>query len=152
MNDQPCRMRGLFGEDMSETQCILFVAEKLFAKFLPRLSSHFQIENVHITMFATQWLLTLYSSSFPFELVTRVWDIFLLDGWKIVYRVMIALLDNASSKLVKLHFEDILNHIKEITKGVNADKIIRRALKIPIKRIHLQEYTEEWLSTNKARK
>jgi hypothetical protein len=146
MNDRPCQMRGLFGENMAETHCILFVAEKLFNKFLPRLSSHFHKENVHITMFATQWLLTLYSSSFPFELVTRVWDIFLLEGWKIVYRVMIALLEGASSKLLKLHFEDILNLIKEIPKGVDADMIIRRALKIPMKRIHLQEFTEEYLS------
>jgi len=144
-------MRGLFGEHMSETQCVLFVAEKLFNKFLPRLSSHFQKENVHITMFATQWLLTLYSSSFPFELVTRVWDIFLLEGWKIVYRVMIALLDTASTKLLKLHFEDILNHIKEIPKGIDADVIIRRALNIPMKRIQLQEYTEEWQSIDKAK-
>lgn len=150
MNDRPCRMRGLFGEDMSETHCILFVAEKLFNKFLPRLSSHFHNEKVHITMFATQWLLTLYSSSFPFELVTRVWDIFLLEGWKIVYRVMIALLDSASSKLMRLHFEDILNHIKDIPKDMDADVIIHRALKIPMKRIHLQEYTEEWLSLHKS--
>eukprot|EP00567_Pseudictyota_dubia_P009097 CAMPEP_0197462010 /NCGR_PEP_ID=MMETSP1175-20131217/57988_1 /TAXON_ID=1003142 /ORGANISM="Triceratium dubium, Strain CCMP147" /LENGTH=46 /DNA_ID= /DNA_START= /DNA_END= /DNA_ORIENTATION= len=46
-------------------------------------------------MYATQWLLTLYASSFPFDLVTRVWDCFLAEGWKIVFRVMLAILDRA---------------------------------------------------------
>jgi hypothetical protein len=39
-----------------------------------------------------QWFMTVYSNSFPFDLVTRVWDIFWYEGWKIMYRVALALL------------------------------------------------------------
>ena len=43
-------------------------------------------------MFATSWFLTLFASSFPFDLVTRVFDVLWFEGWDVVYRVAIALL------------------------------------------------------------
>jgi hypothetical protein len=41
----------------------------------------------------TEWAMTLFCRGFSFELVTRVFDIFLLEGdYKIVYRVSLAIL------------------------------------------------------------
>lgn len=41
--------------------------------------------------YATEWLLTMYCRGFSFDLVTRVWDVFFSEGYKIVYRVALAL-------------------------------------------------------------
>jgi hypothetical protein len=44
-------------------------------------------------MYFTEWAMTLFCRGFSFELVTRVFDIFLLEGnYKIVYRVSLAIL------------------------------------------------------------
>jgi hypothetical protein len=137
-------MRGLFGEGMSETHQVLFIAEKLLHQFLPKLGKHLERENVHITMYATQWLLTLYTSSFKFDLVTRVWDVFLAEGWKIVYRVMLALLQYAQPVLMTLSFEEILAFMRELPEQVDASKIMDIALKIPLRKKHLKKYTNEY--------
>jgi hypothetical protein len=50
MKEEPCMMRGMFGEGMSETHMVLYVAEKLIHQFLPRLARHLDRENIHITM------------------------------------------------------------------------------------------------------
>ena len=42
--------------------------------------------------FATSWFMTLYARDFSFDLSTRVWEIFLSEGFKVLYRVAIALL------------------------------------------------------------
>lgn len=34
----------------------------------------------------------VFSRSFPYDVVVRVWDIFLAEGWCIVYQVSLALL------------------------------------------------------------
>lgn len=34
----------------------------------------------------------VYSRSFPYDVVVRIWDIFLSEGWVIVYQVALALL------------------------------------------------------------
>lgn len=40
----------------------------------------------------TGWVMTLFTRDFSFDLCTRVWEIFLNEGFKIVYRVALALL------------------------------------------------------------
>ena len=144
MNESPYTMRGLFKEGMSGAHEVLYVADKLVGQFLPRLSRHLERENVHITMYATQWLLTLYSSSFPFELVTRILDCFLAEGWKVVYRITLALLDTSSSDLMKLHFEDILGYFRELPLNIDSDAVFNRAFAIPLKRRHVERYKKEW--------
>jgi hypothetical protein len=144
-------MRGLFGEGMIETHQVLFIAEKLLHQFLPKLAKHLEKENVHITMYATQWLLTLYTSSFKFDLVTRVWDVFLAEGWKIVYRVMLALLQHAQPVLIKQSFEEMLAFFRELPEQVDANKIMDIALKIPLRKKHLVKLEKEYKEKDKAR-
>jgi len=144
MYDKPCQMRGLFGEGMRETHQVLHVAEKLIHQFLPRLAKHFDKENIHVTMYATQWLLTQYTSSFKFDLVTRVWDIFLFEGWKIIYRVMLALLKQWESQLLRMSFEEILAFFRELPDRVEGYAVIEIALKIPLRKKHVVKYEKEW--------
>jgi hypothetical protein len=38
-------------------------------------------------MYASQWFITVFSYSLPFHVVLRIWDIFMLEGLKIVFQV-----------------------------------------------------------------
>ena len=138
-------MRGLFGEGMRETHKVLFVAEKLIHQFLPRLAKHLDKEMIHVTMYATQWLLTQYTSSFKFNLVTRVWDCFLLEGWKVTYRVMLSILQRCQTKLLAMSFEETLGFFRDLPEQPEIDAtIIDDAIKIPLKTIHVVKYENQW--------
>mmetsp|Transcript_10136 Transcript_10136/g.18995 ORF Transcript_10136/g.18995 Transcript_10136/m.18995 type:complete len:664 (+) Transcript_10136:230-2221(+) len=144
MNEAPCRMRGLFGEGMSEAHVVLHIADRLINQFHPRLAKHFDREQIHISMFATQWLLTMYTSSFPFDVVTRVWDAFLSEGWKVAYRVMLGLLEMSQSLLMKMKFEDILNYFKEMPFEIDSNDLMELSFKIPLKNKHITKYAKEY--------
>lgn len=146
MNESPCNMRGLFGKGMSETHKVLYVAEKLIHHFLPKLAKHLDKENVHVTMYATQWLLTQYTSSFNFDLVTRVWDCFLVEGFKTIYRVMLALLQQVQPVLLRKSFEEILGFFRDMPDQVEGNAVMETAMKIPLKRKHIAKYENEWLA------
>lgn len=152
MNEKPCRMRGLFSIGMSEAHQVLNVAEKLIAQFTPKLSKHFDNENIHVTMFATQWLLTMFTSSFPFHIVTRVWDCFILEGWKVTYRVMLALLDKATPELLKLRFEDILNAFKVLPFQMDVNNLFVSSFNVKLKKKHIEKYAKEWLRKQEIEK
>ena len=145
MQDEPCRIRGLFGEGMRETHQVLFVAEKLIHQFLPKLAKHLDREMIHVTMYATQWLLTQYTSSFKFDLVTRVWDCFLFEGWKITYRVMLSILQREQAQLLSMSFEDMLAFFRELPERpeINAT-IVDDAIKIPLRTSHIIRYEKQW--------
>uniref|UniRef100_A0A7S2KF21 Rab-GAP TBC domain-containing protein n=1 Tax=Leptocylindrus danicus TaxID=163516 RepID=A0A7S2KF21_9STRA len=149
MNEEPCNLRDLFSVGMAGAQQVLYVADKLTRKVLPKLAKHFDRENVHISMFATQWLVTIYTSNFPFDLVTRVWDCFLYEGWKVVYRVMLALLKDSSPKLLKMNFESILSYFRTLPEQVDGLAIMTVAFEIPLKRTFIQQYEKEWKDESK---
>ena len=95
---------------------------------LPRLHRHFEAENVDVAqMFATKWIVTVFTSSFPFEIVTRIWDVFLHQGWKVVLRIMIALLKLGEAQMLQLHFEGIMEHLKVIHHGLDCDRLFKIA-------------------------
>jgi TBC1 domain family member 10 len=143
-------MRGLFGEGMRETHQVLYVSEKLIHQFLPRLAKHLDKETIHVTMFATQWILTQYTSSFRFELVTRVWDCFLFEGWKITYRVMLSLLQHSQSVLLTRSFEDILAYFRELPERPDINgSIVDDAIKIPLRTSHIAKHEKDYLAQQK---
>eukprot|EP00586_Coscinodiscus_wailesii_P017241 CAMPEP_0172517932 /NCGR_PEP_ID=MMETSP1066-20121228/289017_1 /TAXON_ID=671091 /ORGANISM="Coscinodiscus wailesii, Strain CCMP2513" /LENGTH=449 /DNA_ID=CAMNT_0013300149 /DNA_START=59 /DNA_END=1408 /DNA_ORIENTATION=+ len=152
MNDQPCNMRNMFGSDMSQSSQVLHVGSRLIEQFLPKLAKHLHRENVHISMYATHWLLTIYTTKFPFELVTRVWDCFLAEGWKIVYRIMLAILSVHERKLLKMDFEDILGFFRDVGQKAEADKLFEVAFKIQLKNKHVKKYEKEYLLQEKENK
>ena len=41
----------------------------------------------------------VFSRTFPYDIVVRVWDIFLAEGWRIVYQVALALMKLNESRL-----------------------------------------------------
>lgn len=144
MTDKPCKMRGLFGEGMRETHQVLFVAEKLIHKFLPLLAKHLDKECIQVTMFATQWLLTVYTSSFRFDLVTRVWDSFLVEGWKATYRVMLSVLQHWENDLLTMSFEEILGFFRSLPDKIDGNLIVNTATKIPLRWHHIHRYEREF--------
>jgi TBC1 domain family member 10 len=145
MSEKPCRMRGLFGEGMRETHQVLFVAEKLIHRFLPKLAKHLDKESIHVTMFATQWLLTVFTSSFRFDLVTRVWDCFLVEGWKATYRVMLCILEYHQNDLIDMTFEEILGFFRTLPEKLNGKLIVNDGMKIPLRWRHIHKYEREFV-------
>jgi len=144
MNREPYKIRDLFGEDMAGTHEVLYIAEKLLEQFLPELYQHFEKENIHVTMFVTQWLVTLYVREFPFDLVARVWDSFLVEGWKVIYRVLLSLMECASKDILGFQFEQILHYLRDFPSTVNGQDIMTASLKINLKRKHIQKHATVW--------
>lgn len=54
---------------------------------------------MNASLYASQWFLTLMCSDLRMEIALKVIDYFLLDGWKVLFGVMLALLKMSESKL-----------------------------------------------------
>ena len=52
-------------------------------------------------MYATKWFVTLYIGELPDKLVLRIFDTFLFEGTKILYRMGLAILKIKEHSLVK---------------------------------------------------
>jgi hypothetical protein len=101
-------LEGLYTPGMPLLRLCLAQFSALVDAELPRLGSHMAAESVEPSMYCTHWFNTIFAYSLPFEHLLRVWDVFLLEGMKTVFRVGLALLGSAADELAHEPFERLV--------------------------------------------
>mmetsp|Transcript_38019 Transcript_38019/g.61600 ORF Transcript_38019/g.61600 Transcript_38019/m.61600 type:complete len:324 (+) Transcript_38019:177-1148(+) len=106
--------------------------EVLLDEYLPKLSAHLKAQGVALSFFASEWVITAYSRSFPTEVCARIWDAFLYEGHKVIFRVSVALLKLAQDDLLKCNFEGAMELFKSIgtRAGENPDLLMSTAFEL----------------------
>ncbi|KAG6543998.1 hypothetical protein Mapa_014622 [Marchantia paleacea] len=126
-------MEGLYLAGLPLVQQYLFQFERLVREQLPRLGAHFEEEIINPSMYASQWFITVFSYSFPFSLELRIWDVFLYEGVKIVFRVGLALLKYCHDDLVKLPFEKLVHALRNFPEdSLQPDTLLPMAYSIKV--------------------
>ncbi|CAM6082037.1 unnamed protein product [Calypogeia fissa] len=142
-------MEGLYLAGLPLVQQYLFQFERLVREQLPRLGAHFEEEAINPSMYASQWFITVFSYSFPFSLELRIWDVFLHEGVKIVFRVGLALLKYCHDDLVKLPFEKLVYALRNFQEdALQPDTLLPMAYSIKVSR-RLAELQHEYRSMTK---
>uniref|UniRef100_A0A8C6V703 Ecotropic viral integration site 5 n=1 Tax=Naja naja TaxID=35670 RepID=A0A8C6V703_NAJNA len=111
---QDYRLRELFKPSMAELGLCMYQFESMIQEQLPELFMHFQAQSFHTSMYASSWFLTIFLTSFPLPIATRIFDIFMSEGLEIVFRVGVALLHMNQAELVQLDMEGMLQHFQKV--------------------------------------
>jgi hypothetical protein len=131
-------LRGMFEPGMQLLQLHMFQLQALLAARLPRLAAHLAAEGVEPVMFCTHWFNTLFAYHMPFEHLLRIWDVFMAEGVKVVFRVALALLGSYEAQLLRLPFERLVPALN--SSGFPAlqwhpDRLVREALRVRVSRL-----------------
>jgi TBC1 domain family member 10 len=124
--------RGFYIQGMPKLYQCFYVSNGLLKHFLPRVFKNFRKENLSVSMYATQWFMTGFSSSFNIESALRIWDCFFYEGFKVIYRVYLAILEKKSKQLAKCSFERIMEIIRSIGNDVEADSLLKNCFKFSL--------------------
>ncbi|KAJ3261954.1 hypothetical protein HK103_003797, partial [Boothiomyces macroporosus] len=85
--------------------------------------------------YMTQWFLTLYTMTLPWNTVLRLWDMFLHDGAKALFRAGLGILAPKKTYIIKNcpTSSDILEYLFSLPKQVtDPDEFIEECLKIKL--------------------
>jgi len=63
--------------------------------------------------FTSKWIMTIFSCFLPFEVLAPIFDIFIIDGWKAVFRIGIALLREMEEVLLKMDMVQMSNYFRD---------------------------------------
>ena len=103
----------------------LYVFINLLKKFMPKIYNKLIELNIFPTMYASQWFFTCFANCLPFNIVVRIFDCYLLEGEKIIYRIALALFKLKEKYLLKgKSFETIMEKMKSITNEINDPDIL----------------------------
>ncbi|DAZ96049.1 TPA: hypothetical protein N0F65_000044 [Lagenidium giganteum] len=86
-----------------------FQLERLTDQHLPELGAYLREIDFPVSMFATSWFMTLFTNMemFPYDVVVRLVDGFLLAGWKHLFRVALVVLEALEHHILASAFEEI---------------------------------------------
>jgi hypothetical protein len=117
----------------------------LLASVAPKLSAHMEREGAMPDMYAQKWFLTLFSYDLPFDIVLRIWDIYMMEGMKVVYRVAVTLLRNQEDDLLRLALDELVPALKHAptTGKASADHLIKTACELKVSK-KLEALEAEW--------
>uniref|UniRef100_A0A8C6LC67 Ecotropic viral integration site 5b n=1 Tax=Nothobranchius furzeri TaxID=105023 RepID=A0A8C6LC67_NOTFU len=130
---QDYRLRELFKPSMAELGLCMYQFESMIQEQLPELHIHFQAQSFHTSMYASSWFLTIFLTSFPLPVATRIFDIFMCEGLEIVFRVGLAILQMNQAELIQLDMEGMLQHFQKVIPhqlDSGPDKVIQAAYQV----------------------
>ncbi|XP_059622835.1 USP6 N-terminal-like protein [Phlebotomus argentipes] len=106
--DKKYAMHGLYIEGFPKLTRFLAHHDKIIAKFLPKVKKHFDQFNLDSILYSLKWFFVIFVERIPFSLCLRVWDIYLLDGEKVVTGMAYTILRLHKSKILKLKDMDLI--------------------------------------------
>ncbi|CAH1774714.1 unnamed protein product, partial [Owenia fusiformis] len=79
------------------------VLKELIADKLPKLASHLEHKEVDLSLFTFNWFLTVFVDNIPVEMFLRIWDAFLYEGSKVLFRFALAFFKYKEDEILQLH-------------------------------------------------
>uniref|UniRef100_A0A4W3HLD2 Ecotropic viral integration site 5 n=1 Tax=Callorhinchus milii TaxID=7868 RepID=A0A4W3HLD2_CALMI len=144
---QDYRLRELFKPSMAELGLCMYQFEWMIQEQLPELQVHFQSQSFHTSMYASSWFLTIFLTTFPLPVATRLFDIFMSEGLEIVFRVGIAILQANQAELMQLDMEGMLHHFQKVIPhrfDSGPDKLIQAAYQIKYNAKKMKKLEKEY--------
>uniref|UniRef100_A0A8C6XE10 Ecotropic viral integration site 5 like n=1 Tax=Naja naja TaxID=35670 RepID=A0A8C6XE10_NAJNA len=147
---QEYRLRELFKPTMAELGLCIYQFEYMLQEQLPELNIHFRSQSFLTSMYASSWFLTLFLTTFPLPVATRVFDIFMYEGLEIIFRVGMALLQFNQTELMQLDMEGMSQYFQKVIPhqfDSCPDKLILKAYQVKYNPKKMKRYVFNFYSS-----
>ena len=139
-------LEGLYKPGFPVLKKIFYVFLNLMKKYLPKIYELFKKNEILPSMYASEWFICIFSRDLKFDVLVRIFDCFLLEKKKILYRFALAFIKNKEKEFLsaKDGILGIMNVFKTIFENVNVEDIIHIAFNFNFKRKNIKKYEDEY--------
>lgn len=94
----------------------------ILKKFLPKVRKYFERNDIYPSLYTIKWFLQCFLGRIPFTLTLRLWDIFILEGEKILTGMAYNIIKLHRRKLMRMGPDEILQFFQsELEKNFGYD-------------------------------
>jgi hypothetical protein len=122
--------------------------------YIPELFYHFKKNQINPDIFFSKWILTIFSSYLPFETLAVVWDIFLIDKWKAIFKFSLAFLKELYPVLIRMDLNNLSKYFRENSRNLhkNISIVLENYKKFKITNNSLEDLRESYFLEQVQRK
>ncbi|NXN94023.1 TBD2A protein, partial [Rhinopomastus cyanomelas] len=107
----------------SETLITSQVDQRVFKDFLsekvPRLMAHFEQYRIDVSLITFNWFLVVFVDSLVSDILLRVWDAFLYEGIKVIFRYALAIFKYNEEEILRIHDNlEIYQYLRFFTRRI----------------------------------
>ncbi|XP_052007561.1 USP6 N-terminal-like protein [Xyrauchen texanus] len=113
LTNQKHAMHGFFIPGFPKLQRFQNHHDQILSKLLPKLKKHLDKEQMSSGIYSTKWFLQCFIDRTPFTLTLRLWDIFILEGEKVLTAMAYTILQLHKKHLLKMSLEDLREFLQE---------------------------------------
>ena len=140
-------LEGLYLPGFPDLNKKLFVLLNLEKKLIPKVYNSLKKFKVMPFSYASEWFLCLFSRNLQFSTLVRIYDTFILEGYKIIYRFSLAFLKLKEQKILNCSGMD--SAFKVIKKGmenldIDIDELFKIAFGFSISKKEIENYEKEY--------
>ncbi|KAM4708180.1 TBC1 domain family member 2A isoform 2-T2 [Discoglossus pictus] len=108
-----------YNNNLAGSQVDQRVFKDFLSEKLPRLMSHFLQHKIDLSMITFNWFLVVFIDSLVSDILLRVWDAFLYEGTKVIFRYALAIFKYNEEEILKITDEtDIYQYLSFFTKTI----------------------------------
>ena len=138
------KMEGTFLNDFPDLRKKFFIFLNLQKKYIPKIYNILQRDKVVPTMYVSTWFISLFSRSLEFQIVLRIFDCFFLEGFKVIYRISLALLKLKENQFCKSRKGSSLPLLQKVTTNINEEELFKIAFGFNISRNYIEKLEAEY--------
>ena len=137
---------GLYKEGFPDLKKKFYVLLNLEKKYIPKIYDIFKRDGVFISIYASQWLLCLFAKDLKPNILVRIFDVFLFEGFKVIYRFALAFLKLKEKEFIsnKKGIFYSMNTIKLLFDNIDIDELFKVVFSFSLSRSHIKKYEEEY--------
>ncbi|KAL7636334.1 UNVERIFIED_CONTAM: hypothetical protein RMT77_013093 [Armadillidium vulgare] len=127
MADEKYSMHGFFIPGFPKLIRFQQHHDKILQKFLPKLKKHLENNFIDSGLYILKWYFQCFLDRVPFSLALRLWDIYLLEGEKLLVAMGYTILKLHRRQIMKLDMDQILAYIQkrlELNFGYDDDYVV----------------------------
>ncbi|XP_028257014.1 USP6 N-terminal-like protein isoform X1 [Parambassis ranga] len=113
LTNQKHAMHGFFVPGFPKLQRFQTHHDQIVSKLLPRLKKHLDREQMSAGIYSTKWFLQCFIDRTPFTLTLRLWDIFILEGERLLTAMSYTVLKTHKKRLLKMSLEELREFLQE---------------------------------------
>ena len=138
------KMEGIFFDDFPELKKKFYILLNLQKKYIHKIYNIFQRDGILPAMYASTWFISLFAKSLDFHIVLRIYDCFFLEGFKVIYRIALALLKLKENDFVKAKKGHTLPFLVSCLQNVDEEELFKVAFGFSISRNYIDKLEIEY--------
>jgi len=139
-------MEGLYLPGFPDLKKKFYVLLNLEKKFIPEIYNILKRDEALPSFYASEWFMCLFCKKVKPNILVRIIDVFLYEGYKVIYRFAIAFLKMKENDFIKnpsgIFYSSVT--LKKLFENIEVEELFKEAFDLNLSKKHIAKFEEEY--------